>query len=170
MIAKTKQLFESDKCYDIVNNNERMDEQMDDFLYFLKMELDGKLSEEQIEYQLGLYRNYIIEEMGKNKTEEQVLRKLGDPVLISKLIVESYEKREKEERKKKSRPQTADEINAQIKNPERGFHAEFIENEGWDVRLGKLKLNTWYGTLIILGIVLVAFIVLSTIFPGLRRG
>ena len=143
---------------------------MDDFLYCLKMELDEKLSEEQIEYQLDLYRNYIIEEMKKNKTEEQVLRKLGDPVLISKLIVESYVKREKEERKKKSRPQTAEEINAQIQNAEHGFHAEFIENEGWDVRIGKLKLNTWYGTLIILGIVLVVFIILSTIFPGLRRG
>ena len=103
---------------------------MDDFLYCLKMELDGKLSEEQIEYQLDLYRNYIIEEMKKNKTEEQVLRKLGDPVLISKLIVESYVKREKEERKKKSRPQTAEEINAQIQNSEHGFRAEFIENEG----------------------------------------
>ncbi len=56
---------------------------------------------------------------------------------------------------------TADEINAQIRNPDHGLHAEFKEGEGWDVRLGKLKLNTWYGTLIILGIVLAVFILFS---------
>ena len=145
---------------------------MEDFLYVLKMELDGKLTQEQIAYQLDLYRNYIIEEMGKNKTEEQVLRKLGDPVLICKLIVESYEKREKQQRKEeeKKHPKTAEEINAEIKNPEHGLHAEFKENEGWDIRLGRLKLNSWYGTLIILGVVLLVFVILSTLFPGLRRG
>ena len=56
---------------------------------------------------------------------------------------------------------TAEEINRQIQNPEHGFHAEFKENEGWDIRLGKLKLNSWYGTLIILGIVLVIFVLFS---------
>ncbi len=56
---------------------------------------------------------------------------------------------------------TAEEINEQVYNPERGFHAEFKENEGWDIRLGRLKLNSWYGTLIILGIVLVVFILIS---------
>lgn len=71
----------------------------------------------------------------------------------------SQEKTEKE--KKNADRMTAEEINAQIQNPEHGFHAEFKENEGWDVRLGKLKLNTWYGTLIILGIVLAVFILFS---------
>lgn len=146
---------------------------MDDFLFALKMELYGKLTDEQIEYQLGLYRNYMIDEMAKNKTEEQVLRKLGDPVLISKLIVESYRKREEEEKKKeediRNGKMTAEQINAGIQNPERGFHAEFKENEGWDIRLGKLKLNSWYGTLIILGTVLAVFVLLSLIFPDLVR-
>lgn len=62
---------------------------------------------------------------------------------------------------KAERIMTAEEINAQIQNPEHGFHAEFKEGEGWDVRFGKLKLNTWYGTLIILGIVLAVFILFS---------
>ena len=119
--------------------------------------------------QLDLYRDYIIKEMRKNKTEEQVLRKLGDPVLICKLIVESYEKREKENKKQERRmTQTEAEINERIQNPEHGFHAEFKENEGWDIRLGKLKLNTWYGTLIILGVVLGVFVLLSILFPGIR--
>ena len=143
---------------------------MDDFLYALKMELDGKLTDDQIAYQLDLYRDYIIKELRKNKTEEQVLRKLGDPVLICKLIVESYEKREKENKKQERRmTQNEAEINERIQNPEHGFHAEFKENEGWDIRLGKLKLNTWYGTLIILGVVLGVFVLLSILFPGIRH-
>ena len=45
----------------------------------------------------------------------------------------------------------------------KGNDEEFIENEGWDVRIGKLKLNTWYGTLIILGAVLGISILISEI-------
>ena len=145
---------------------------MDDFLYALKMELEGKLADDQIEYQMGLYRKYMNTEMNKGKSLEMVLRKLGDPSLIAKLILESYEKRAKEESKKaeweRKGNMTVEEINAQIQNPERGIRAEFILDKGWDVRLGKLKLNTCYGTLIILGVVLAIFVLLSTIFPGLR--
>ena len=145
---------------------------MDDFLYALKLELEDKVTEDQMIEQLNLYREYIMTEMNNGKSLEQVLRKLGDPALIAKLIVESYEKREKQERHKDNwdmmASMTAEEINAKIKNPEHGIRAEFIPDKGWDVRLGKLKLNSWYGTLIILGVVLAAFVLLSTIFPGLR--
>ncbi len=145
---------------------------MDDFLYALKLELENKVTEDQMIDQLNLYREYIMKEMNGGKSLEAVLRKLGDPSLIAKLIVESYEKREKQAQRKDNwdmmATMTAEEINARIQNPERGIRAEFIPDKGWDVRLGKLKLNSWYGTLIILGVVLVIFIALSTIFPGLR--
>ena len=49
---------------------------MEDFLYVLKMELDGKLTQEQIAYQLDLYRNYIIEEMGKNMVNLLTFKRL----------------------------------------------------------------------------------------------
>ena len=51
----------------------------------------------------------------------------------------------------------------EMADPLGNFVPEFIENEGWDVRLGKLKLNTWYGTLIILGAVLGISVLISTI-------
>ena len=50
-----------------------------------------------------------------------------------------------------------------VMNPGRGIKAEFKENEGWDIRLGKLKLNSWYGTLLILLIVLVVASLLKQI-------
>ena len=124
-----------------------------------------RLTPAQIDDQILLYQNYIEEQVASGKTLEQVMRKLGDPVKIADLIVEDYEKRAKaqkrQDEREKMKQMTAEEINAQIKNPEHGFHAEFKENEGWDVRLGKLKLNTWYGTLLILAIVLVVFILIS---------
>ena len=78
-------------------------------------------------------------------------------------VEQVYEKLEKQQQRESIGNMTAEEINANVQNPEHGFHAEFIENEGWDVRLGKLKLNTWYGTLIILGAVLGISVLISII-------
>lgn len=144
---------------------------MDDFLYILKLQLMDRLTPKEVDEQIALYENYINEEIAEGKKLEQVMRKLGDPCEVADMIVDHYaqmeqQKKEEEESQKKSfRNMTADEINEQIQNPDHGFHAEFRENEGWDVRLGKLKLNTWYGTLIILGIVLAVFILISELKP-----
>lgn len=140
---------------------------MDDFLYVLQCELEEKLTGEQILYQLNLYRKYMSEQMAEGKTEAQVLQKLGDPTVVAQKVMEAYENKERQEAAQRGNalkdpfPLTAEEMNAQIKNPEWGFHLQFEENKGWDIRLGKLKLNSWYGTLIILGVVLVIFILLS---------
>ncbi len=140
---------------------------MDDFLYVLQCELEEKLTGEQILYQLNLYRKYMSEQMAEGKTEAQVLQKLGDPTVVAQKVMEAYENKEKQEAAQRGNALkdpftlTAEEMNAQIKNPEWGFHLQFEENKGWDIRLGKLKLNSWYGTLIILGVVLVIFILLS---------
>lgn len=138
---------------------------MDDFLYILKLQLTDRLTPEQIDDQMVLYQNYIEEQIAGGKTLEQVMRKLGDPAKVADMIVDYYQKQagmqEQRETREKLGNMTAQEINDQIQNPEHGFHAEFRENEGWDIRFGKLKLNTWYGTLIILGVVLLVFILIS---------
>ena len=132
---------------------------MDDFLYILKLQLEGRLSDDQITDQMHIYEDYIQEQVAGGKTMEQVMRKLGDPAKVADMIVEHYEKLEKQQQRESIGNMTAEEINANVQNPEH----EFIENEGWDVRLGKLKLNTWYGTLIILGAVLGISVLISTI-------
>lgn len=144
---------------------------MDDFLYVLKIKLMDRLTPSEVEDQIALYENYINEEIAGGKTLEQVMRKLGDPEKVADMIADHYAEIEQEKKEQKLQRweifqnKTAEEINAEIQNPERGFHAEFKENEGWDVRLGKFKVNTWYGTLIILGIVLVIFILLAELKP-----
>ena len=138
---------------------QKEEEKLDDFLYILKLQLEGRLSDEQ----MHIYEDYIQEQLAGGKTMEQVMRKLGDPEKVADMIVEHYEKLERQQQRENIGNMTADEINANVQNPEHGFHAEFIENEGWDVRIGKLKLNTWYGTLIILGAVLGISILISEI-------
>lgn len=149
---------------------------MNEFLSVLKIRLMDRLTPAELEEQLALYESYIKEQIAGGKTSEQVLRKLGDPAKVAELILEHYDGEPPGEKQLcGGEPQdgcagcdfcgekgmTAAEINRQIQNPEHGIHAEFKEEEGWDVRLGNLKLNTWYGTLIILGIVLVIFVLIS---------
>ncbi|MCC8081129.1 MAG: DUF1700 domain-containing protein [Lachnospiraceae bacterium] len=140
---------------------------MNEFLNVLKLNLMDRLTPAELNEQVALYENYINEQLAGGKTLEQVMRKLGDPEKVADMIVKHYGGQESEKTEQTNRAgrifrdMTTDEINEQIQNPDRGIHAEFKENEGWDVRLGKLKLNTWYGTLIILGIVLVVFVLFS---------
>lgn len=145
---------------------------MDEFLYVLKLRLMDSLMPQEVNEQIALYENYINQEIAGGKTLEQVMRKLGDPEKVAEMIVahkrgedtaeeEAGAEEETQEYEKRPGEMTAAEINEHVHNPEHGFHAEFRENEGWDIRLGKLKLNSWYGTLIILGVVLAVFILFS---------
>ena len=100
----------------------------------------------------------------QGKRIRDMLPPLPDGVASSFIqYLDIIEKLEKQQQRESIGNMTAEEINANVQNPEHGFHAEFIENEGWDVRLGKLKLNTWYGTLIILGAVLGISVLISMI-------
>ncbi len=151
---------------------------MDDFLYLLKMELDGRIPEGELPKQISLYENYINEHLADGQPLESVLRTLGDPSDIAAKIIEAYEKKaaaagqgaldgvaDGQERVRPSErvlpkgdldtDSTAEDINKLVMNPGRGIKAEFKENEGWDIRLGRLKLNSWYGTLLILLVVVV---------------
>ncbi len=142
---------------------------MEDFLNVLKSQLMDSLPPGELEEQIALYRRYINAQVAEGQTMEQVLAKLGDPAKVAELIVEheadTRAQREKEQYEKQrlwKKDMTVEEINAQIENPpEHGVHAEYKESEGWDVRAGKVKLNSWYFTLIILGAVLVIYILIN---------
>lgn len=72
---------------------------MDDFLYILKLQLEGRLSDEQITDQMHIYEDYIQEQLAGGKTMEQVMRKLGDPEKVADMIVEHYEKLERQQQR-----------------------------------------------------------------------
>ncbi len=62
----------------------------DKFLQELRIALQGRIPQAQVNGHLEYYENYIIEESRKGRTQEQVLLYLGNPRLIAKTIIETY--------------------------------------------------------------------------------
>ena len=61
----------------------------DEFLYALKRALSGEISAEEFNENMRFYEEYIEAEIRKGRTEEDVMRSLGDPRLIAKTIIET---------------------------------------------------------------------------------
>jgi hypothetical protein len=131
-----------------------------EFIDRLKVALEGEVSEITINENITYYSNYIDNEVNKGKSESMVLQELGDPRLIAKTIIDtntisksngtytySNENEEpigKEDRKK-------------------GFSAEYDQQDGWDIRFGNIKLNTWYGKALLVILVIIILFVLGNI-------
>lgn len=62
----------------------------DKFLRELRIALQGRIPQAQVNGHLEYYETYIIEESRKGRTEEQVLFYLGNPRLIAKTIIDTY--------------------------------------------------------------------------------
>lgn len=161
---------------------------MDDFLYILRLQLEGRIPEENVKAQIHLYENYINECMAGGEPLERVLRRIGDPAKVADLIVDAYhEKREKEhdkdwggmlqvltetglvpdpeeaQRKTEEDMNSEEYINSILQNPKHGIKAEFSQEKGWNVHLGKFKLNSWYGYLIIMFVIVGLFTLIQQI-------
>ena len=59
-----------------------------EFLDALRMRLAGELSPEEVRAQLAYYNGYFDGELGRGRAEEEILRELGDPVLIARTILD----------------------------------------------------------------------------------
>lgn len=62
----------------------------DAFLRELRVALQGRIPQAQVNENLNYYENYIIEESRKGRTEEEVLLSLGDPRLIAKTLANTF--------------------------------------------------------------------------------
>ena len=70
----------------------------EEFLNSLQEALAGKVPDSIIRENVNYYRNYINSQMNNGKTEEEVLRSLGDPRLLAKTIEESSKFASEEEK------------------------------------------------------------------------
>jgi uncharacterized membrane protein len=61
----------------------------DEFLSLYREALDGKVSDQIINDNISYYRSYINGEVRKGRTEEEVLKSLGDARLLAKTTEES---------------------------------------------------------------------------------
>lgn len=62
----------------------------EEFLKELRIALQGRISQSQVNEQLHYYENYIIEESRKGRTEEEVIAEIGNPRLVAKTLIDLY--------------------------------------------------------------------------------
>lgn len=60
-----------------------------EFITGLQRHLTGKVSAEKLQELTAYYNDYIDSQIRKGRTEEEVLKELGDPRLLAKTIVET---------------------------------------------------------------------------------
>lgn len=127
-----------------------------EFLQELRIALQGEVSQAAVNEHIRYYENYIIEESRKGRSEEEVIAQLGNPRLIAKTLIDTTEQFGSvhgEEYYSESYSQGTT-------GKEKGFHADYSDGKGWDIRFGKFRLNSWYGKLLmILAAILIIVIV-----------
>ncbi len=146
-----------------------------EFLEILGEQLMGQIPEGKASGHVSYYRNYIEEQMGKGRSEEEVLNELGDPRLIAKTILDTDPQAGSGIYEEYVSPGAQDQIYQSDREPGRGKH-----------RSVHLDLTAWYGkaaviaiaALVIIGllfvigtmlpIIIIAFVVISFI-SWLRR-
>lgn len=128
-----------------------------EFLEELRIALQGNISQVQVNENLRYYENYIIEESRKGKSEEQVIEELGNPRLIARTIIDTNE-------------QTGDAYDESYDdNPKkenkhpRGFHMNQMDDGTWDIRYGRFRINSWYGALIGILIMILILVIVAKI-------
>ena len=113
-----------------------------EFVSTLRAALTGEVSPAVVEDNVRYYQNYISQEIASGKSEKEVLEELGDPRLIARTIIDTqgndgygsdptYTYYEEEPEAKK------------------GFHAEFNDDGGIDIKYKRFNFNTWYGKLLV---------------------
>lgn len=60
-----------------------------EFLDTLRSQLEGELSQNEINGHIRYYRDYIEQQMRSGKSEQQVLDELGSPVFIAKTLLDT---------------------------------------------------------------------------------
>lgn len=131
-----------------------------EFLHKLGEALQGEVSGAACQENIRYYDNYISQETGTGKSEEQVIDSIGDPRLIAKTIIESSEAAGGGSQRGGFYQETASENRKQPK-PGRGSGLHYID------------LSKWYwkilGIVIVVGFFLVVTTVLGGIFALLMR-
>lgn len=124
-----------------------------EFVSTLRAILAEEVAPSVVEDNVRYYDDYISQEIASGKSEREVLEMLGDPRLIAKTIIDTQEQ------------QGAGGYGYAYTQPdseaEKGFHAEFNEEGGVDLKYKRFNLSTWYGRFLI---AVVLFLVLGLIF------
>lgn len=125
-----------------------------DFIEKLRAALSGKATQSTINESVRYYEEYFDTELRKGKSEEEVLRQLGDPRLLAKSIVEANKQ---VGRTSSGAGGYSDTVDFETENGRRGAH---MHRDG-----GEYKIQKW---VLILIAVLVVLLIISLVGTVLR--
>ena len=128
-----------------------------EFLQELQFALQGQLSQTAVNENIRYYDNYIIEEMQRGSSEEEVIERVGNPSLIAKTLIDTTEQF--------GRTAEGGFQSESYRNEESGggFHADYSQDRGWDIRVGGFKLNSWYGKLLMVAAAVLVIVVVANV-------
>lgn len=128
------------------------------FLDELRIALQGKMDQGQINEHILYYDNYIMEESRKERSEQQVIEELGEPRLIAKTLIDTTDE---------FGHHTDEDFytDDQMKNQKKGkgVHGSHNERGGFDIHYGNFKLNSWYGKLFLILILILFLVIIANV-------
>lgn len=141
-----------------------------EFVSTLRAVLTGEVPDAVVEENVRYYNSYISQEIASGKTEREVMENLGDPRLIARTIIDTraqgYDSREPY-----NGYTSEDSYNSYAdgsdRAEERGFHAEFRDDGGVDIKYNRFNFNTWYGKLLVAAVVILVLTLIFLIIGGI---
>ncbi len=132
-----------------------------EFISILRTVLSGEVPPSVVEDNVHYYDSYISQEIAGGKSEREVLDSLGDPRLIAKTIVDTQGNQG---------GYYGNGGAAYTQEPsrrERSFRKEENQKDGGDWKYHSLNLNTWYGRLLTIVVLILILVVVFTIVGGI---
>ena len=119
-----------------------LNQNKEQFIDTLRRALYGKIDDYTLQDHIRYYEDYIRQEMGKGRTEQEVLQELGDPRLLARTIVET----------------------SSLKNPDTVYTVDEEGQNSYGTSEDRVKVHTftgWKATLLM--VVVVAAIILFVV-------
>lgn len=124
-----------------------------EFLDTLKDQLSGYLPEQKVNSHIKYYKEYIETQIKNGSTEEEIIKKLGSPLLIAKTLLDTAE----------------EDVYYMEQEEVKHYETPPKENQSFHHKSYKLDLTTWYGKVIVIIFAVIViiglFIVIGTLLP-----
>ena len=138
-----------------------------EFVSTLRAVLTGEVPAQVVEENVRYYNSYISQEIASGKTEEEVLESLGDPRLIARTIIDTQAQKGTWTQDYGSREAYDSYASAGDPEEKKGFHAEFRDDGGVDIKYKRFNFNTWYGKLLLIAAVVLVLALIFLIIGGI---
>lgn len=122
-----------------------------EFLQQLRQALENDLNGSVVQENVDFYNQYIIDEMGKGKSEAEVLQMLGDPWVLARTVIDAQDGTDQS---------TVYESGGTYS----GYSSESSRKKETDPVVHAFGLDTWWKKMVlILGIIMVVVVIFSII-------